>query len=107
MPPHFGSLAKVRRLKRQALALAGEQRLQLGQRRTCLHRDDQLARLITDHAAQARDIQHLALQRFTVKVLAAAAPDAKRCAAGSGLADAINEGGECAAVGHGGACLLF
>jgi hypothetical protein len=34
--------------------------------------------------ASGQDIQHVAMQRLAIKVLAAAAPDAQRCARGCG-----------------------
>ena len=88
---HRGTGAKVRRLKRQALPVLGQQRFDFGQRRTGAGGDHQLARLVADDAAVGARIELLALQRHAaMKVLAAPATDTQRRLACSGIAHAVN-----------------
>ena len=79
---------KMRRLKRQALALPVEHRFQLGQRRARTHGDHQFAGLVADDAAVGAGVQHIGAGRgFAIKRFAVAALDAQRLLAGSRLAD--------------------
>ena len=89
-----GTSGEVRGLKRQVLALCGEHRFQLSQWRTGAHGHHQLAGLITDDTLQAAGVQHVALQRLAVKVLAAATTNAQWLGSGSSGLNAVNELGE-------------
>ena len=75
---HGAGGAEVRRLESQALALAGQCCLQLGQRRAGANGHHQLAGLVADDTAERARGQRLALQTQAVEVLAAAAADAQR-----------------------------
>ena len=90
-PAEGSPAAKVRRLERQALALAREQRFQFGQRRAGAHGDDELTRLVARDAGQCRGFEQLAGRRFAVEVLAAAASDAQARAAACGAAHAFDD----------------
>ena len=82
---------KMRRIERQALAVVGEQRLQLGQRSAGTRGHDQLAGLVADHAPQFAGVDDLPGQRSRMKVLAAAAAQAQRGLVGNGGAHALGD----------------
>jgi hypothetical protein len=77
-------------LKSQGLAVFGQLRFQLSQRRARAHGDDQLAGLVADDAAQGTHIQHLALQRLAVKILGAAPTDAQQRVLGRSGANVLD-----------------
>ena len=82
---------QARRLKGQVLALRRQRGLDLGQWRTGSGSKHQLARFVTQDAAQRRRRQHLAVQPLAVKILAAQAPDTQRLARLGGGAHAFGQ----------------
>ncbi|MNY65549.1 hypothetical protein D3C86_2028330 [compost metagenome] len=72
------------RIKRQALAALGQQRLQLGQRSAGARGHDQLAGLVADHPLQHACVDDFAAERARMKVLAAAAAQAQQGPVGNG-----------------------
>ncbi|MNN90162.1 hypothetical protein D3C81_2080670 [compost metagenome] len=81
----------MRRIKRQALAVLGQQGLQFGQRsaRACGHY--QFAGLIADHAEQRPGVEKLTGQGRCMKVLAATTAQAQRSLVGKGGAYALGD----------------
>ena len=68
--------APVRRLEGEHLAVAGEQRLDLLQRRSRARGQDKLRRLIVDHAREPRDVeQRVGPHRAPERAFAAARAD--------------------------------
>ena len=79
----------MRRVKRQALAVGGQQGIELTQRRACACGDNQLTRLVSQHAGQRRGIELLALQRLAIEILAAATANAQRGTGSRGRAHPV------------------
>ncbi len=83
---------KMRRLKRQALTLCRQQRLEFGQPRTRAHSDHQLARLVTGHTGKRCGVKQFTLQGLPIKILAAAAANAQRCVPGCSGTHPLRQG---------------
>ena len=81
----------MRWLKRQTLAVGGEQGLQLQQRCTCSGGHHQLARLITDDACQRGGVEQLAFKGLGIKIFATPTPNAQGGSGGDSAAHAVNE----------------
>ena len=85
------SAGKLRRLESQHLAFFGQHRLQLSQRSATFCRDVEFSRLISNDAAVAGDIKHLASQHAAVEILAAGTANAQLCLAGVRRLDGAHE----------------
>ena len=73
----------VHRLEGELLVLGIDQRLHVGQRRACLHRDDQFVRLVGGDGVQRREIEHrVGRHRMADRALGAMADDLQRLLAG-------------------------
>ena len=84
--------AKMRRLKRQALALLGQRCFQLGQWRATPGRDHQFAGLVADNAAVGARIEYITRQALAPKVFTAAAAQTQHTAFYARLAHGIDHG---------------
>ena len=101
-PAERGIAAEGRRLEGQELVTLGERAFELGQWRAAARRDDQFRGLVVDDAAPGSELEHLALERLAVEVLAARAPQAQRAAHLGGGAHALGKVCEDGFVGAGG-----
>ena len=86
--------AEMRRLERQALSLLSERRFELIERGAAARGHDELGRLVARNARQAGHVERLALRRFAVEALRAAAANVERRAALACVADASDQWSE-------------
>jgi len=84
-------VAKARWLKGQALAFFSQCGFELGQWRAGTHGDHQFAGLVANDALVRCGVEQLALQRFAIKVFAAAAANAQWGALCRSSLNVINE----------------
>ena len=86
-----GARAEVRRLKRQALTVGGQGRLEFRQRRTATGGDKEFTRLVADDAAVAPRVQDFARQWRAPKIFATTAAQAQLATVGRGGAHGVDE----------------
>ena len=87
-PPSVGS-APSRRLEREELPVACQQRLDFREPRAAARGDDELGGLVIDHAAVATEVEQRAFASLTVEILGARAAEAQRGARAMGFDDAV------------------